>query len=277
MIGPNTVMVVGSAPAFPHGVVDPIESLAKLAQDNGILCHVDACLGGFLLPWLRQLGVDVPPFDFTVPGVTSISADIHKYGFAAKGASCIVYRSAHLRRSQYYAWCDWPGGIYVSPTMTGTRPGGAIAAAWACLQHLGREGYLRIAEKIMKTSERLKQAISSIPGLRILGQPPASVFAFTMEDGDVYLLGELMQQRGWHLDRLQDPAALHIMVTPVHEGVVDDFASDLAECTAEARARSGEPVSGMAAVYGMMAAIEDRSQAEEIAIDFLSQLMTLQG
>jgi len=273
LLSDNTILVVGSAPSFPQGVVDPIEELAALAAGHGLPCHVDACLGGFLLPWLRELGREIPPFDFSVPGVTSISADIHKYGFAAKGASCILYRDEQLRRHQYFAYSNWPGGIYVSPTMTGTRPGGAIAAAWACLQHLGREGYLDLARRIMDLSDRLRKGIAAIEGLYIFGQPVASVFGFGLEEGNVYLLGELMERRGWHLDRLQDPPGLHLMVTPVHEPVVQPFLDDLAECTRQAREQADESLSGMAAVYGMMATIDDRSQADAMAIEFLSQLM----
>ena len=154
-VNDNTILIVGSAPAYPHGVVDPIADLAAIAQENGIPCHVDACLGGFLLPWLKKLGNPIPDFDFSVPGVTSISADIHKYGFAAKGASTVLYRDEELRKHQYFAYTEWPGGLYASPTATGTRPGGAIAAAWATLQHMGQDGYLEIARKIMDISERV--------------------------------------------------------------------------------------------------------------------------
>ncbi|MFQ5421925.1 MAG: pyridoxal phosphate-dependent decarboxylase family protein, partial [Anaerolineae bacterium] len=150
-VTPNTILIVGSAPAYPHGMVDPIADLAKIAQTHGILCHVDACVGGFMLPFVRQLGYPVPDFDFQVPGVTSISADLHKYGYAAKGASLILYRNRAIRRHQLFAATDWPGGIYASPTMGGTRPGGTVAAAWAIMNHLGASGYLAVADEVMKT------------------------------------------------------------------------------------------------------------------------------
>ncbi len=274
MIGPRTALLVGSAPCYPYGVVDPIEEIAALALESGILCHVDACLGGFMLPWLARLGRPVPPFDFSVPGVTSISADLHKYGFAAKGASCILYRDRELRRHQYFAYPDWPGGVYVSPGMTGTRPGGAIAAAWAALHHLGEQGYLEMARGIMDTSDRLLDGIRRTPGLRVLGQPVMSVFAFTLDGGNVYALGEEMRRRGWHLDQLQNPGALHLMITPPHARVVEPFLEELAEATRLVLSRGEEGVSGMAAVYGMLSALDDRSQAAHLAVDFLDQLMT---
>jgi glutamate/tyrosine decarboxylase-like PLP-dependent enzyme len=272
-VNDNTILIVGSAPQFPQGVVDPIPELAAIAKEKGIPCHVDACLGGFILPWLRKLGYPVPDFDFAVDGVTSISADIHKYGFAAKGASCILYRDDALRKRQYFAYADWCGGIYVSPSMTGTRPGGAIAAAWATLQHFGQEGYLELAKKIMDTSEKLKAGIAEIPGLRILGDPVMGVFAFDLEKGNVFVLGDEMEQRGWHLDRVQSPPALHLMVTPPHADIVDSFLQDLRETSAEVAARGDDGVAGMAAVYGMVASLPDRSQAKEFAVDFLNQLM----
>lgn len=272
-LGEDTILMVGSAPSFPQGVIDPIPELAALAAEQGICFHVDACLGGFMLPWLRRLGHDIPPFDLGVDGVTSISADIHKYGFAAKGASTIVYRDDRLRKYQYFAYTDWPGGIYVSPSMTGTRPGGAIAAAWATFQHLGEEGYLELARTIMETNRRLIEGIQSIDGLRIMGEPQMSVFAFDMQDGKAYALGDELEQRGWHLDRLQFPPALHMMVTPPHQAVVEPFLDDLAACTRVVASREDESVSGMAAMYGMMAALPDRAQAKEFAVDFFNQLM----
>ena len=269
----NTILMVGSAPSFPQGVVDPIPELAAIAQEKKIPFHVDACLGGFMLPWLKKLGHPVPDFNLSVPGVTSISADIHKYGFAAKGASCVLYRDDSFRRYQYFAYADWCGGIYVSPSMTGTRPGGAIAAAWATLQHFGQEGYLELGKKIMDITGKLKAGIADIPGLRVLGDPVMSVFAFDMQKGNVFILGDEMEKRGWHLDRVQTPAALHVMVTPPHADVVEPFLQDLRETAAEVSARKDEDVSGMAAVYGMVASLPDRSQAKEFAVDFLNQLM----
>lgn len=267
----NTVLMVGSAPAYPHGVVDPISDLAAIAEAKGIPFHVDACLGGFLLPWVRRLGYDIPPFDLSVPGVTSISADIHKYGFAAKGASTIIYKNEKLRRYQYFAYTDFPGGLYGSPTMTGTRPGGGIAAAWAVLNYMGEEGYLKIARRIMDVTKKFQDGITSIPELKILGRPAASVFAFGSDDLNTYALGDAMEKRGWHLDRNQTPASLHIMLTPMHEQAVEPFLEDLKASVEEVKGTDATAVSGMAAIYGMVAAIPEKGMVKDLIIDFLSE------
>ncbi len=275
-ITPNTALIVGSAPAYPHGVVDPIPQLAALAQQAGVLCHVDACLGGFHLPFAAKLGVEVPPFDFRVPGVTSLSADLHKYGFAAKGASVVLYRDRDLRRHQYFAWADWPGGLFASPTMTGTRPGGAIAAAWAVLKHLGEEGYGQIARTTLDAADALKEGIAKTPGLRVLGDPKFAIFAFASDEVDVYQLGDAMEARGWKLDRQQMPPALHLMVTPAHAKIVAPFLEDLRACAAALK--RGEPApEGSAAMYGMAGAVPDRSALDSFLVDFLDGLYDPHG
>lgn len=237
LINKRTVLLVGSAPQYPQGVVDPIEDIAHLAAKKGILCHVDACVGGMMLPFVRALGYDVPPFDFAVPGVTSISADLHKYGYAAKGASVVLYRNPELRKFQYFAYTDWPGGIYVSPTMTGTRPGGAIAAAWAIMHRLGIDGYTEITERVMATTVKLRDGINAIDGLEILGKPHMSVMciASTRDDVDIYEVGDNMSERGWHMDRQQGPNTLHLTINQGHIQAADAFLKDLAECTVKAR------------------------------------------
>ncbi len=276
LVNENTILVVGSAPAYPHGVVDPIPELAALAKEKWILCHVDACLGGFHLPFAARLGVEVPPFDFRVPGVTSLSADLHKYGFAAKGASVVLYRDRELRRHQYFAWADWPGGLFASPTMTGTRPGGAIAAAWAMLQHLGEEGYLSLHRTILDTAQRLREGICAIDGLELVGDPKFAIFAFASKDVDVYALGDAMEARGWKLDRQQMPPALHLMVTPAHAKIVEPFLEDLRTCAAALK--RGEPApDGTAAMYGMAGAVPDRSALDSFLVDFLDGLYDPEG
>jgi glutamate/tyrosine decarboxylase-like PLP-dependent enzyme len=271
LITPNTALIVGSAPPYPHGVVDPITELAALARARGLLCHVDACLGGFFLPFAKKLGRDIPPFDFEVPGVTSLSADLHKYGYAAKGASVVLYRDRGLRRHQFYTYADWPGGLYASPSMTGTRPGGAIAAAWAVMHYLGEEGYLDNARRILATTDKLKAGIQAIPGLRVLGSPHMGVFAFSSDSLNVYELGDAMEARGWKLDRQQTPPALHCMITPSNERVADVLLSDLKDCAS--RLAAGEPApEGSAAMYGMVGAIPERKQVEGFLLDFLDGL-----
>ena len=305
----DTVLVVGSAPSYPHGVVDPIAEIAALAQECKLLCHVDACVGGMMLPFVRRLGYPVPDFDFTVPGVTSISVDLHKYGYAAKGASVILYRDKALRRYQLFATTDWAGGIYASPTMTGTRPGGAIAAAWAIMNYLGERGYLQIAAEVMRTTVRLRDGVNAIDGLRILGNPPMSVMAIASDRDNVYEIGDEMSVRGWQLDRQQFPPTLHLTVNYAHTAVANAFLMDLAQSVMAARQpslrRSGSEaavkaargaarflpdrlVSGLtarssalfggegglpqrsAAMYGMMGTLPNRGDLHELVLDLLS-------
>lgn len=271
LVSPNTILVVASAPAYPHGVIDPVAPLAELAQRHGALCHVDACLGGFLLPFVERLGRPLPAFDFRVPGVTSMSADIHKYGFAAKGASLVLYRTRELRRHQYFVYPDWPGGLYGSPSMTGTRPGGAIAAAWAVLRYLGEEGYVRLARTTMETTDALRRGIAAVPGLSILGEPDLSVLAFASSTVDVYMLADRMEQHGWKLDRQQLPPCLHLMVTPAHAAVVEPFLADLRAAVAELAETKPVP-EGAAAMYGMFGASPDRGVVGSFILDFMDGL-----
>lgn len=226
----NTILMIGSAPSYPHGVVDPIRELAALAQERGILFHADACVGGFVLPFVKKLGYEIPDFDLSVPGVTSISADLHKYAYAAKGASVILYNTSALRRHQMFVSTDWPGGIYPSPTMAGTRPAGPIAAAWAILHYLGEEGYLEINRQVMETVKYLQAGINAIPDLKVLSNPEMSVFAIASDSMDVYQLADELSLRGWHLDRQQFSACLHMTVNFVHNEVADEFLRDLAAC-----------------------------------------------
>jgi sphinganine-1-phosphate aldolase len=252
----HTAVVVGSAPAFPHGVIDPIPEIAALAAERGVACHVDACLGGFILPWAERLGYPVPPFDFRLPGVTSMSADTHKYGYAAKGSSVVLYRGRELRQSQYYTMTDWPGGLYLSPTLAGSRPGALSATCWAAMVSIGEDGYLEAARRILETGARIRDGVAAIPGLEVLGDP-LWVTAFGATDGlDVYQVMENMSARGWSLNGLQRPAAAHIAVTLRHTlpGVADRFLTDLAGSVEEVRANPGAST-GMAPVYGMAATL----------------------
>lgn len=226
----RTVLLVGSAPQYPHGPVDPIEEIAALAKARGILCHVDACVGGFMLPFVRELGYPVPAFDLSVPGVTSMSVDLHKYAYAAKPASVVLYRSPELRKHQFFAYTNWPGGIYVSPTMTGSRPGGAIAAAWAIMHFLGHEGYLKIAQEVMTARDKLKDGINAIDGLYIMGDPIMSVMGIGAKRPlDIYEIGDHMSERGWHMDRQQSPNSLHLTINRGHIISADAFLADLAD------------------------------------------------
>ena len=252
----RTAVVVGSAPTFPHGVIDPIPEIAALAAERGVGCHVNACLGGFILPWARRLGYPVPPFDFRLPGVTSMSADTHKYGYAAKGSSVVLYRGSELRHFQYYTVTDWPGGLYLSPTLAGSRPGALSATCWAAMVSIGESGYTGAARRILETGARIRDGIRAIPGLHVLGDPLWVIAFGAGEALDIYQVMENMGHRGWSLNGLQRPAAVHIAVTLRHAlaGVADRFLADLASSVAEVRANPGVST-GMAPVYGMASAL----------------------
>ncbi|GIW00861.1 aminotransferase class V-fold PLP-dependent enzyme [Roseiflexus sp.] len=268
-ISHNTIALVGSAPSFPHGVIDPIADIAALARERRIGMHVDACLGGFVLPWARRLGYPVTPFDFSVPGVTSISVDTHKYGYAAKGTSVVLYRTEALRRYQYYVAADWPGGLYVSPTMAGSRPGGLSAAAWAAMVSIGEQGYLEATRRILETARRIRCGIESIPELRVLGDP-LWVIAFASMRLDIYRVLDQMAQRGWNLNGLHHPPAIHICVTLLHTqpGVADRFIADLRDAVAAVR-REPRARGGMAPVYGMAASLPFRGVVSDLLRRYL--------
>ncbi|MEA2102783.1 MAG: aspartate aminotransferase family protein [Thermodesulfobacteriota bacterium] len=256
LINRNTIMIVGSAPSYPHGVLDPIGELGELAEKRGVPLHVDSCLGGFFLPFVKKLGYPLEPFDFTVPGVTSISADVHKYGYSAKGASVILYRNMDYMRHQFFVHADWPGGVFASPALLGTRPGGAIAAAWASIMAMGEDGYLEATREVMDTTARLIRGIEDIDSLKIMGNPIMGVFAYTGKD--IFAVGDGMEDKGWHIDRLQRPNALHAMVTPRHKEVVDLYLEDLRSSLRKTRDTPGLASRGNAAMYGMIADIPFR-------------------
>ena len=278
LISDRTILVVGSAPQYPHAVMDPITDLAALAASRGVLCHVDACFGGFFLPWVEKLGHDVPPWDFRVPGVTSISADLHKYAYTAKGASTIIYRTKALRRHQYFVHADWPGGLFGSPSVLGTRPGGAIAAAWAVMNYLGEEGYLELARQAMSATGKILRGVAETPGLRVLGKPVMSSIAIgsdaasvpgpTGEGLDLYVLADLMQARGWRVDRGQNPPSLHLTISPAHDALAPKFVEDLRACAREV-VDSGAQAQGAAAMYGMLGKLPDRGIVRDALLDFM--------
>lgn len=260
----RTVVMVGSAPGFPHGVIDPIPEMAEEATRHGVGLHVDACLGGFVLPWAERLGYEIPPFDFRVPGVTSISVDTHKYGYAPKGTSVVLYRDRELLADQLYVSTDWPGGVYYSTTIAGSRPGGLVAAAWASMLSMGETGYLAAAEAILATGAEIRRGIEQIPDLFVIGDP-LWVIAFGSESVDIYEVMAQMALRGWSLNGLQRPPALHLAVTLRHTepGVAEAFLSDLREAVAAAR-EAGGPRTGMAPTYGMAAAFPARSAVADL-------------
>jgi glutamate/tyrosine decarboxylase-like PLP-dependent enzyme len=231
-IDARTGLVVGSAPCYPYGVIDDIPAIAALAAERDILCHVDACLGGWLLPWFAQIGEPVPPWDLRVPGVTSLSADIHKYGYAFKGVSTILYRDRELLKRQHFWYDSWPGGLYASATTAGTRPAPPIAGAWAAIAHLGADGDRAKAAQVRDAGRVFTAGIEAIDRLSITHEPDIPVFEFTATDGSILAIADGMDRRGWHLDRQQ--GGLHLMLSPVHAQVADAFLADLAAAVDEA-------------------------------------------
>jgi sphinganine-1-phosphate aldolase len=271
-VGRHTVALVGSAPSFPHGVIDPIEELAAVAAERGIGFHTDACLGGFVLPWARRLGYEVPGFDFQVPGVTSMSADTHKFGYAAKGTSVVLYRGAELRSHQYFTATEWPGGLYFSPTLAGSRPGGLSAACWAAMVATGEDGYLEATRRVLAAGAAIRGGVAAIPRLRVLGDP-LWVIAFASDGPDIYRVHEHMSGRGWSLNALQRPPALHLCVTLRHTepGVAERFLADLRASVADAEA---EPAGGHGAVpvYGLAATIPFRGMVRDLLKRYIDLL-----
>lgn len=258
-IGRNTIGLVASAPQYPHGVVDPIEAIGALAMAHGIPMHVDACIGGFVLPWLEQLGRPVPLWDFRVPGVTSISADLHKYAYAGKGASTLMWRSMDAMKFQFFVETNFPGGIYASPTLIGTRPGGPIAAAWAALQSLGQDGYRELAGKAAQAADQVAKGISAIDGLALVTHHDAPIVAWCVAPGagnlDTFAIADRLELLGWSVDRMHKPTAIHLTCTANHLAIVDEYLADLRVAVAQVRADPTLAKSGTAPMYGMAAKI----------------------
>lgn len=234
-IGPNTVGLYASAPSYSLGMVDPVDELGEIAQRQGLWLHVDACVGGILARFVRQCGYELAAFDFSVAGVTSVSADLHKSGFAAKPASTVSFRTRAQREFARYTFDDWPSGTYSSLTFTGTRPGGAIAAAWAGMNFLGEEGYREIAAASMRARERSIAGLLEIPGVKVHGAPPLYAFAWAAEGADMGAVAAGMARRGFMCGQTISPPGIHFMATPVHEAAADDYCSAAAESVAEAR------------------------------------------
>jgi sphinganine-1-phosphate aldolase len=268
----NTVLVAGSAPDFPHGLVDPIEELSELARERGIGFHTDACLGGFILPFARKLGYDVPPFDFRLPGVTSMSADTHKYGYAAKGTSVVLYRGLELRRYQYYTTSDWPGGLYFSPTFAGSRSGALSAMCWAAMLSVGERGYLEASAKVLRAAAAVKEAVRATGELYVLGDPLFCV-AFSSASLDIYKVMDFMTGRGWNLNGLLAPPAVHICVTLRHTqpGVVDKCARDLADAVAHVK-RNPDEKGGLAPIYGLAATVPLKGIMRDVLARYMDLL-----
>ncbi|XP_034040546.1 sphingosine-1-phosphate lyase 1 [Thalassophryne amazonica] len=273
-IGRSTAMLVCSAPQFPHGIIDPIEEVAKLAVRYNLPLHVDACLGGFLIVFMAKAGYPLAPFDFRVKGVTSISADTHKYGYAPKGSSVILYSDKKYRHYQYFVAPDWQGGIYASPSIAGSRPGGIIAACWATMMHMGENGYIDATRKVISTARKIKEEISKIKGVFVFGEPEVSVVAIGSDVFDIFRLSNALTSKGWNLNTLQFPSSIHICCTVLHTqpGVADQFVHDVREQVAFIMKNPKEKTTGMGAIYGMAQSIPDRSMVTEVSQGFLDCL-----
>lgn len=227
VIDDDTMMLVGSAPCFPYGVIDPIEDLAALARKRDLWLHVDACVGGYIAPFVRMIGRDVPHFDLRIDGVSSLSADLHKFGFCPKPASTVFYSSEDKAAHHNFDFDGWPNGRFVTGTIVGTRPAGGVAAAWAVFNHLGIEGYKKIANDLMSFIDAYKAGVEEIDGLRILGKPHLSIAAFGSDEIDVFRVAEVMSEKGWLPGLVQEPRAIHRMMSMIHVESKDEYLSDL--------------------------------------------------
>jgi len=289
LINSNTILLVGSAPNFPHGIIDDITSLSRLAlrKKGALPLHIDCCLGSFLVPFLARAGFPTVPFDFTVQGVTSISCDTHKYGFAPKGNSTLLYRNTQLRTYQYFISPDWSGGVYASPSIAGSRPGALIASCWASLMSQGESGYISSCHSIVGAAKKVESAIRENPSLRddlsIIGKPLVSVVAFTSKTLNVYDLADAMSAKGWHLNALQNPPAIHVALTLPIVAVVDRLVADIVAVVEEEKEKErvriveGKGAKGgakgdSAALYGVAGSLPNKSVVVQLAGGFLDTL-----
>lgn len=274
-IDEHTIMLVGSAVSYAHCVVDPIPALAKLALEHDLWLHVDGCMGGFLLPYYRQLGREIPPFDFSVPGVSSISMDLHKYAFAAKGASVVLYRNKDLRKHQIFTCSNWTGYTISNATVQSSKSGGPVAAAWAVLNFFGESGYLDIAKHVLAATDKVMAFVDEHPELRLLGRSDMSHVAIGSDTIPILRLAEAVNKRGWYvqvqLSFGNSPANIHLCINPANLPWIELLLEDLAACVEEVR--DSEP--GPLVAIGLQAL----SQIDPSTVDdqTLRQLMTMIG
>eukprot|EP00039_Didymoeca_costata_P023937 m.8756 g.8756 ORF g.8756 m.8756 type:complete len:540 (+) comp3951_c1_seq1:260-1879(+) len=274
----NTCLLVGSAPAYPCGVMDPIEEIASLAKEKGLLMHVDACYGGFVLPWLPKIGVQIPKWDFSVDGVTSISMDAHKYGFTAKGASCVLYRSRDLRRFQFYSYIGWTGGLFVSPSMLGTRGGGPIASCWATMRHYGQNGYMSTVKRMMETTKYIIDTVRDLDTVEIVGNPcmtSLAIKATRPNELNILAVADVMEKQGWKMEKNASPPSIHMTVMPPHSDVKEKLMNDMKNAiktvTTDPAKYNAE---GSAAMYGMVAKIPSGTIVEKFMVHLMDVIYT---
>ena len=247
-IDEDTIMLVGSAPCFPYGVIDPIAELGALAERRDVWLHVDACVGGYLAPFVRMIGRDIPDFDFRVQAVRSLSADLHKFGFCPKPASTVFYRAPELARFHHFDFNQWPNGRFLTSTLVGTRPAGGVAGAWATFQFLGVEGYKKVATDLMGFVDAYRAGISAIDGLKVLGNPHLSIVAYCSDEFDIFRVAELMSEKGWLPGLLQQPKGIHRMMSMVHAVSLDEYLADLRIAVEQVR-RTAPAKSSIQATY----------------------------
>mmetsp|Transcript_16675 Transcript_16675/g.49880 ORF Transcript_16675/g.49880 Transcript_16675/m.49880 type:complete len:527 (-) Transcript_16675:69-1649(-) len=274
----NTVMVVVSAPTFPQGVIDPVPAVAAITEAAGVPLHVDCCLGGFLLPWLRRLGHVTKQFDFAVPGVTSISSDIHKYGFGPKGTSTVLYRNADYRQYQYFTFTEWSGGLYCSPSATGSRPGGLIAAAWAGLVTMGADGFMANAQIIHEQMQVIKSGLRAIPELRLLGDADAACISYAARNPsalNIFMVADAIEKRGYTCNRLQKPECIQLQVGVRRSFSAAQYVKDVAAAVAEVIADPSKFADGTAPMYGMAATMPDRSIVGDLMVGFMDRMLNV--
>ncbi|KAI4457739.1 sphingosine-1-phosphate lyase 1 [Holotrichia oblita] len=273
-ISSNTVMIAGSAPNYPYGTIDDIEAISELGRKYNIPVHVDGCLGGLLTVFMNEAGYPTPVTDFRLPGVTSISADTHKYGYTPKGTSVILYSDTKYRHYQYTVTTDWPGGVYGSPTVAGSRAGGNIAVCWATMLTLGKEGYVKATRDVIHTTRYIEKHLREIPSIFIFGQPATSVVAIGSNVFEIYRLATMLNEKGWNLNTLQYPSAIHICVTHVHAqpGVADRFINDIKTSLEVILKDPKQPVEGKMALYGQAQSIPDRSIVGDFTRCFIDSI-----
>jgi len=284
LINSNTILLVGSAPNFPHGIIDDISALSRLALKKKLPLHVDCCLGSFLVPFLEKAGFESEPFDFRLKGVTSISCDTHKYGFAPKGNSTVLYRTQELRTYQYFVSPDWSGGVYASPGIAGSRPGALIAGCWTSMMKVGEAGYIDACVKIVGCAKKITEHVAQSPSLAaeldLVGRPLVSVVAFTARNLNIYDIADSMSQKGWHLNALQNPPAMHIAVTMPIVKVWERLVADLEAVVeverekervraVEGKGAKGKATGNTAALYGVAGSLPNKAVVVDLARGFL--------
>jgi len=263
LITPQTIALAGSAGNYPYGLIDPLSQLSDLALEHNLGLHVDGCLGGFLLPWIEKLGYPVPPFDFRLPGVTSMSCDTHKYGYGLKGTSVVLYRNKHLRQFQYFGTAGWQGGMYASPTLQGSRSEGLTAATWAAMVTMGEDGYLEAARAIMKAADKIRAGIAKIPELKTAGNS-TFLIAILSDVVDIYHVNDYLAQKGWRMNACQLPPGIHFCLTlrQMLPGVAERFVEDLRAAVEYAK-HPEKPVAESGAIYGLSAQPAGRDVLED--------------